>query len=180
MIGKYLKAGLALIIVLSIVTYVAIQKGPHSFVFAWTLNFMLMLGVFFFTNMFKLSLASKYYDAKPWEAKGAIYKWFGVNLFRKILVWIGWEKVIRASNPVKNNLDAIKHLEYGTRQSEFGHLVIFFIVLATNLFVAIYYGIVYSLPLLFLNIILNAYPVILQRYNRPRMQRAMRIRETIR
>jgi hypothetical protein len=179
MIGKYLKAGLVLLIVLFMVAYVAVKKGPHTFVFAWVLNFALMMAVFYFTNTFKPKLNANYYNLKSWEANGTIYKWLGVNGFRKLLVLIGWEKVIRAASPVKKNLDAIKHLEYGTRQSEFGHLTIFIIVLAMNFFVAIRYGITQSLPLFFLNIIFNVYPVMLQRYNRPRLQRALRIRESI-
>ena len=179
MIGKYLKAGIILLIVLFAIAYVAIRKGPDSFVFAWILNFALMFGVFLLTNTFKFALASNYYNSKQWERQGKIYRWFGVDVFRKILVLIGWEKVIRASNPVKKNLDAIKQLEHGTRQSEFGHLIIFFIVLVINCLVAFYYGIKQSLPLFFLNIIFNVYPIMLQRYNRPRLQRALRIKEAI-
>ena len=176
MIGKYLKAVLVLLIVLFMVAYITIKKGPQSFVFAWVLNFALMLAVFFFTNTFKPRLTAGYYNSKKWEANGTIYKWFGVNGFRKLLVLLGWEKVIRASSPVKKNLDAIKHLEHGTRQAEFGHLIIFFIVFATNVFVAFRYGIAKSLSLFLLNIIFNVYPVILQRYNRPRLQRMIKLR----
>jgi len=177
--GKYLKLGLILICVVAALAFVFIKKGPHTFVFAWVLNFALMMAVFYFTSSFKPKLASSYYRSKKWEANGSIYKWLGVNVFRKFLVLIGWEKVIRAASPVNKNLTAIKHLEYGTRQAEFGHLSIFFIVLIMNFFVAFRYGITQSLSLFFLNIIFNVYPVLLQRYNRPRLQRAIRLKEAI-
>ena len=171
--SKYLRVCLVLLIVVCTVVAVALRQGMHSFLFAWVLNFMLMMGVLFFTHTFKLPLASTYYDSKKWEADGKIYKWFGIHGFRKVLVWVGWEKLNKASNPVKKSLDALKHLEYTTRQSEFGHLIIFFIVLVPTLFVAFYYGFKQSLWLLMLNVILNAYPVGVQRYNRPRLQKAI-------
>ncbi|WP_369750876.1 hypothetical protein [Pontibacter sp. BAB1700] len=57
------------------------------------------------------------------------------------------------------------------------HLVIFFIVLASAAWVALYYGIKQSLWLMSLNVILNLYPILVQRYNRPRLQRAIKVRE---
>ena len=170
---KYLGVCFVLLFVVCTVVAVALWQGLHSLLFAWVLNLMLMMGVLYVTQTFKLRLASTYYDSKKWEAEGKIYKWFGIHGFRKILVWVGWEKLNKASNPVKKSLDALKHLEYGTRQSEFGHLIIFFIVLVFALFVGFYSGFKQSLWLFMLNVILNAYPVGVQRYNRPRLQKAI-------
>lgn len=162
------------VIAVAISLGVAYWQGLQSFVFAWTLNFMLMMAVLSFTQTFQPRLTSTYYHAKRWEAEGKIYQWVGVNGFRKILVWVGWEKLNKASKPVKKNLNALKQLEYGTRQSEFGHLIIFFIVLAVALFVGVHHGLRQSLWLHLLNIVLNAYPIVVQRYNRPRLQKAIK------
>ncbi len=132
-----------------------------------------MMGVAYITQTFNLQLTSTYYHSKEWEDEGRIYKCFGVQGFRKMLVWIGWEKLNKASNPVKKSLDALKNLEYNTRQSEFGHLIIFLLVLALTVFVGFYYGFKQTLWLLLLNILLNAYPIGVQRYNRPRLQKIM-------
>ena len=171
--SKYLRVCLVLLFVVCSVVVVALWQSLHSFVFAWVLNFMLMVGVLYITQTFKLKLESTYYNSKKWEIGGKIYKWFGVQGFRKVLVWVGWEKFRKTVNPVKNSLDALKHLEYSTRQSEFGHLIIFFIVLALTLFVGFYHGFSQSLWLLILNVILNAYPIGVQRFNRPRLQKAI-------
>ncbi len=171
--GKYLKLTLIVIATALAVLFVFLKKGAHSFLFAYILNFALMLAVSSYTNIFKPQLRSNYYNSKNWEANGTIYKWFGINLFRKLLVLIGWEKIIKAAYPVKKNLDAIKQREYSTRQSEFSHLVIFIIVLVVNIVVAINYGLGKSLSLLILNIIFNVYPVMLQRFNRPRLQKVL-------
>jgi hypothetical protein len=171
--SKYLKVFLVSVLVVSGIVLVALWKGLDSFVFAWILNFLLMIGVLFITQTLKPGLGSAWYQLKEWEAGGKIYKWLGVNGFRKVLVWVGWEKLNKESNPVKKSPDALKHLEYSTRQSEFGHLLILIIVFIFMLVVAINYGIGDSLWLLILNIILNAYPIAVQRYNRPRLQKAI-------
>jgi hypothetical protein len=173
--NKYLILTFSVIISLVVIYGVAIQKGLDSFIFAWILNFMLMISLLSFTQTLKPKLTSSYFNTKKWEKGGNIYQFLGVNFFRKLLVWIGWEKLNKKVNPVIKNLNALKHLEYGTRQSEFGHLIIFFIVLPINLYVIVSYGFVNSLWLLILNLILNFYPIIVQRYNRPRLKRAIRV-----
>jgi|SRR5690554_4251791 len=172
--GKYVTLVLILFFVGVVVVGVALWQGLSSFVFAWILNFMLMVLVLYLTQTFKPRLASSYYHSKKWESTGKFYRSLGVQAFRKLLVWIGWEKLNKASNPVKKNLEALKHLEYGTRQSEFGHLIIFFTVLALTVFVGWQYGVQQTLWLLILNVVLNAYPILVQRYNRPRFQQAIR------
>ena len=171
--SKYLRVCFVLLFAFCVVMAIAIWKGLYSFLFAWVLNLMLMMSVLYINQTFKPRLKSNYYSSKKWEDYGKIYKWFGIDEFRKVLVWVGWEKLHKASNPVKKNLEALKHLEYNTRQSEFGHLIIFFIVLLPTLFVGFYYGFIQSLWLIILNIILNAYPIGLQRYNRPRLQKLL-------
>jgi hypothetical protein len=147
--------------------------GVTSFLFAWVLNLMLMMVTLAFTQTFQPPLTSPYYKCKKWEMQGRIYRYIGIDVFRKCLVWVGWEKYNKHTVPVKNQADALRHLEYMSRQSEFGHLIIFWIVLAIALYVWSEHGFLPSLSLLSLNIILNGYPVALQRYNRPRYQKAL-------
>lgn len=177
--NKYVSVVGVFMIAVGISLGVAYWQGLHTFVFAWVLNFMLMMGVLHFTQTFKPKLSSTYYNSKRWEAEGMVYQWFGVHGFRKILVWIGWEKLNKASKPVKKDLDALKQLEHGTRQSEFGHVIIFFIVLAVAIFVGVHHGFRESIWLHLLNIVLNAYPIAVQRYNRPRLQRAIRMNKSL-
>jgi Glycosyl-4,4'-diaponeurosporenoate acyltransferase len=171
--SKYFKFFFVLAIVVFILASVALWKGLHTFLFAWILNLMLMMAILEFTKTFKPKLISTYYETRKWEDEGKIYKWLGVNWFRKLMVFIGWEKLNKAANPVKKSLDALIYLEYGTRKSEFEHSIIFFIVLALTFFVAFYYGFKQIVWLLMLNVLLNAYPVVVQRYNRPRLRKAI-------
>ena len=170
---KYIILSLTVIVTIFLVSALVYKIGLQGFLFAWILNFVLMMCVFFFTETLKSEFKSDYYREKSWEKKGKIYESLGINLFRKFLVLIGWEKLNKKANPVEKNLQALIHLEYRTKQSELGHIIIFFIVLAFTIYVAITFGIKESLSLIILNILLNVYPVLLQRYNRPRLQRAI-------
>lgn len=149
--------------------------GVKGFSFAWSLNMLLMGFALAFTEVLKSKHTSPFYHEKSWEQKGKIYELLGINAFRKLLVLIGWEALIRKSNPIEKNTKALLHLHYQTKQSELGHIIIFFIVLGFNIYAALQFGIVQSLWLLVLNILLNLYPIFLQRYNRPRLERAIKL-----
>jgi len=168
---------LVLIIFLSVALIFALIRfvGVTGLASAWALNFLLMLCVSVFIGTLKANLTSDYFKEKTWENQGKIYEKLGINVFRKLLVFIGWEKITKQANPVKKNLDALIHLEYETKQSELSHLIIFFIVLGFTIYVAVKHGVSASLWLLFLNVVLHVYPVFLQRYNRPRIQRAIKL-----
>ena len=146
-----------------------------GFAFAWALNCLLMLCVFGFTNALKSKLTSSYYLEKEWERKGKTYESLGINFFRKLLLWTGWERVIRKSFPIENNTKALTNLYYQTKKSELDHVIILLIVLGFNVFVAFKFGVLRSLWLLILNVLLNLYPIFLQRYNRPRIERAVNL-----
>nr|WP_315484333.1 hypothetical protein [uncultured Undibacterium sp.] len=146
-----------------------------SFTFAWALNFLLMMWVSAFVEVANSPMTSAYYNEKGWERKGKIYTYLGVNLFRKLLVLVGWEKLTRKTSPIEKNTQALLHLHHQTKKSELGHLIILIIVLGFTLFVAVKLSMMQSLWLMILNVLLNLYPVILQRYNRPRIQRAIQL-----
>ena len=165
-----------IILVTVILTILLVNyMGLLGFAFAWTLNFLLMMGVFFFTETLKSPLSSSYFETHSWEKNGKIYTSFGVHFFRKLLVLSGWEKMNKKANPIEKNSDALQHLFYRTEQSELGHIIIFIIVSGFTFFVAFRHGILQSMWLFGLNIILNFYPILVQRFNRPRLKRALLI-----
>ncbi|TKC00760.1 glycosyl-4,4'-diaponeurosporenoate acyltransferase CrtO family protein [Pedobacter cryophilus] len=174
---KFLITSLIISVTVAIIYWLVNQFGLQGFLFAWMLNFVLMMCVFAYTQTLKPKFDSTYYDEKSWENKGKIYESLGINVFRKLLVLVGWEKLNKKANPVEKNSKALIHLEYSTKQSEFGHLIIFFIVIIFNIMVAFKFGFGESVWLLVLNILLNLYPIFLQRYNRPRLKKAIRLIE---
>lgn len=68
---KNLRGFLVLIFLVCIIISVALWQGQNSLLFAWVLNFMLMMGVSYITQTFKPKLKSTYYNPKKWEA-GAV------------------------------------------------------------------------------------------------------------
>jgi hypothetical protein len=147
----------------------------QSLAFAWALNFLLMFWVSIFVETYSTNLTSPYYTARAWEHKGKLYEYFGINLFRQLLVIIGWEKLNKKSNPIEKSAKALEHNLLRTKKSELGHLIIFLIVLGVTLIVIINRGLRDAIWLIIFNIILNLYPVLLQRYNRPRIERALQL-----
>lgn len=166
---------LSLIVIASVglIYALAYYIRMDTFSFAWALNFLLMLCVMVFTEALKSPLVSTYYHEKAWEGKGKTYENLGVNFYRKLLVLTGWERLNKKANPVEKSTKALMHLHLQTKKSEFSHLIIFLIVLGFNVFVVYKYGVLQSLWLFILNILLNLYPIFLQRYNRPRFERAI-------
>lgn len=164
-----------IIITIGLTYSLIVYVGMQGFLFAWVLNLMLMMCVFKFTEVLKSQFNSPYYNEKKWELSGKVYKFLGVDFFRKLLVWIGWEKLNKKANPIEKNTKSLIHLQYRTKQSELGHIIIMVIVLGFNFYVAFEFGMLESLWLLILNILLNLYPIFLQRYNRPRLNRAINL-----
>lgn len=170
---KNLITFLIVIVTLALTYGLVLYIGVQGFLFAWMLNVVLMMCVFAFTESLNANFLSPYYQEKDWEKKGKIYERVGIALFRNLLVWIGWEKLNKKANPVNNNLRALLLLEHRTKQSELGHLLILFIVFGFTAYVAVNFGFVECVWLLVLNIVLNVYPICLQRYNRPRLRKAI-------
>lgn len=158
-------------LVYALVRYMGMEGLP----FAFALNFMLMACVLTFTETLKGGLNAPYFNKKDWEKNGKIYESVGINFYRKLLVGIGWEKLGKKSKPVQKDINALMNLHYRTKQDELGHSIIMLIVLGFTIFVIIKFGILKSLWLLILNILLNVYPILLQRYNRPRIERAINL-----
>lgn len=173
-----LKIALTFIIVSGVATGVAIWQGPDSFTFAWVLNMMLMAGVSYIMSLLNLSLNEAWFNTGSWETGGKIYNKLGVQGYRKLLVWTGWEKLNKPAAPVQNSVEAIKHLELAGRKSETGHLIIFIIVAVVNVYLALEYGLTGAGWLFVLNILLNVYPIWVQRHNRPRFRKVIRKMES--
>lgn len=137
-----------------------------SFSFSWVLNFLLMAWYTFLASRINPKLDAGYFKTKPFERGGSIYKYLGVHIYRKLLIWVGWESISRNKHPVKNDLNSLKSCEYHTRSSELGHTIIALIVAITTLCIASSFS--EAKWLVITNILLNIYPIMVQRFNRSR------------
>ncbi len=144
-----------------------------TFLFSWVLNFSLMFWISVVELQWQPALNSKYFDEQVFEKQGRIYEKLGVHSFRKLLVLSGWEKMNRKKNPIGKSLPALLQSERATRASEFNHLVIAVLVLLITIQVSFQYSVAEASWLILFNILLNIYPILVQRYNRPRLRRAI-------
>lgn len=143
--------------------------------FAIGVNFLFVI-VFtvIFEQLFSPASFNKCFLSKPFEREGSIYLWFGVRYYKFLLRFIGWEKIIRKDQSVKNHLESLTNYKIWTQGSEAIHLFAAIYVFAFTFRVGWRYSIGDVYWLIFFNIIVNVYPVMLQRYNRPRVIRLIK------
>lgn len=168
---KWTKIILATFVSFLISYYWGRFAGFTGFSFAWVFNFILMIWYTYLDSLFNWKLKSKYFETKSFEKGGSIYEYSGVNYYRKLLVLVGWEKISRKNNKILNDRKSLELAEYGSKSSETGHSVIFLIVLVVTFLVA--NSLRQAFWLILINLLLNLYPVFVQRYNRPRYQRIL-------
>ena len=153
------------------------SKNFHVYMLAY--NFVLNFSLFGWITLIEWLLApplsSAYFNSYAFERNGKIYERLGINLFRKFLVITGWEKLRKAGAPVKSSLDALVKQELTTRKAEFGHGIVSLIILVLNIYVYIRHGFAAAAWMLGMNLLLGIYPIMLQRYNRPRLMRIISI-----
>ncbi|WP_143960146.1 glycosyl-4,4'-diaponeurosporenoate acyltransferase CrtO family protein [Litoribacter populi] len=166
-IMKWITSTMATLSVIGLIYLVGQMFTVSSFVFSWTLNFLLMAWFTFLASQIDFKLDSGYFESKKFEKEGKIYGYLGVHYYRRLLVWVGWEKITRQKNPVQKSISALKLVEYNSRSSEFGHTIIALIVLILTL--AVPNSLNDAKWLIITNILLNIYPIMLQRFNRPRL-----------
>lgn len=147
-----------------------------SFIFAFELNFLMMAWFSISTPYLKSNFKWNYFLPKKIENNGKVYNHFGLKLFRKALVLIGWEKITNSMNmAVKKDFENLKSREQNTRSGEFSHLLIAFIILILTFILT--NSISEAKWLILTNIIFHIYPIFIQRYNRPRYLRVINLIE---
>ena len=145
-----------------------------SLSYSITLNFLMMIWISIVESLLKPALKSPHFNSYPIEREGRVYKYLGVDFYRKLLLFSGWEKIRKKETPISKSLDLLLYYEYKTRASEFGHGIIAIIIVFITIYVYIEYSFKETIWLIVLNILMNIYPIIVQRYNRPRVQRVIK------
>ncbi|UHG94977.1 hypothetical protein [Spirosoma oryzicola] len=173
MLLKWVKILLLLTLASLTISFMLLRLKVTSAGFGLAVNFGLM---FWFTtreSLLKPTLNATYFDAYPFENKGTFYRRLGVEWYRAILLKSGWEKIRQKQTPLKKGLTAFEAYERATRVAEVGHLVVGSVVLLLIGYVLLAYSLQDARWLILSNLLLNAYPILLQRYTRPRLRRML-------
>jgi hypothetical protein len=141
--------------------------GPHNPFFAFLLNWLTMSWVAVVGESMPLALPASYYSIKAFERTGRMYEYLGIRLFKK-LVRRGPLSVFspKLRLPKEKTVSALEQLEREMRKAETSHLLLFVVMVLFSV-----YALLRGWPdaagwIMVFNILINGYPVMLQRYNR--------------
>jgi hypothetical protein len=138
--------------------------------FAISVNFLFMACfTLIYGGIHSPAYSSAYFEAGPFERGGDIYRWIGASHFRSLLHVSGWHRLTWGRRPLGGTLESLQDFEYRTKGSELVHLFAAICVAGVTVWVGWRHSLGDIVWLVPSNLLLNVYPVLLQRYNRPRV-----------
>ena len=149
--------------------------GFRSPVSVFLVNWLAMSWMAIIGQVVHLSFAPGYYHVKPFERTGQVYERLGIRLFKK-LVRRGPLSIFSPTLrlPKEKTVLALRDLENEMRKAETGHAVIFVLVLLFAGYLLLKGWLDAVVWTMFFNMLINGYPIMLQRYNRVKMQELFR------
>lgn len=165
----------ATIAVIFLIAWSLRSFGFRSPVSALVVNWFVLSWIATVTLFTHLSFPSTYYDIRPFERTGQFYERVGVRLVKKLLRR-GPLRVLSPTLrfPKEKTASALRILENEMRKAETVHSLTFVLMLLFVGYVAINDWLDAVMWMLLFNILLNVYPIMLQRYNRIKLQELIR------
>lgn len=142
---------------------------------AWLLN-LFVTGIFAFTGFAyptQKLLSDKYYQVKNPNILKRVFKYMGVDVFRKFLLATFWRDKKMQKKFFDGKKTGFEVLDEQTKKSEFGHLCPFVILTIMSVYYLVMGNGVFAFFVMLWNILGNLYPIILQRHHRMRLQRIL-------
>jgi hypothetical protein len=156
-------------------SWLAVTIRVDHWGFAISVNFLFMAC---FTLIFSVlhtpAYSSDYFEARSFERGGRLYRRFGVHHYQTLLRVIGWEKLTRGDRAIAGDLRSLEDFEYANKGSELIHTLAAMFVAVITIWIGWRYSPDHTRWLIPANVLLNVYPVLLQRYNRPRVHQLIR------
>lgn len=155
------------------------QASSYTVIEVCFIAFLLTL---FITGIFALTgfayptnriLPDSYYKIKKPDLLMKIATWMGVPYFKYLLLISFWGKPKNRKKYFNGTKQGLENFMYQTKQSEFGHVAPFVIILILCGILAFHGHILITAISMLINMIGNLYPVILQRTHRIQIQRIL-------
>lgn len=144
------------------------RSFPRSPLFAFGINWLLVVWTVQLSQLRPLRLPAAYYDTRGFERDGRIYTWLGVHRYRRTLRPMLWsvKPALLRSTP-----GARETMMRSTYDPETGHLLIFVVIMGMTLWAAAnaWWDTVAWMALF--NVLHNLYPVASMRELRARLER---------
>ena len=169
--------GVAILITIAmgvIVAWFAHDVGLNRVMFAFWLNWLLMFWAYAIHRTNTVKLTGKYFHIRPIEKK--IYRFLGVKYYQRML------RRVNIFNPelhLKDGRSGLAKLEQTTRDTEQAHALICIIVLGFTLYALFQQWWLTAFWYFLFNMLFNGYPVMVQRYNRDRINRILKSRKVV-
>jgi hypothetical protein len=141
--------------------------GFRSPTFAFLVNWLAMFWVVFADQAAHFAFPQRYYDIRAFERTGLVYERLGIRLF-KALVRRGPLTILSPTLrfPKERTIPGLRNLDNEMRKAETGHMIIFILMLLLAGYALLRRWFDAAGWLLVFNLIINGYPIMLQRYNR--------------
>ena len=169
---KWIKQLLLIVISTVVVAYLlkwsSDYLGFRSPAFAFFANLLIMVWIALLSQVWVFAYPPGYFVIKPFEKEGRIYEKLGIVFFKK-LIRGGSLLIFNPTRHLSENAKSISGLENEMRKAEAGHLTVFLVVLLFACMAMVRGWFDAGGWLLLFSIILNGYPIMLQRYNRIRL-----------
>lgn len=133
------------------------------------INFLFMIWALVLFKILEPKLRHSYFLPLDSEQNGKLYKFLGVHYFQSFLKIIRWAKAFKPTYSVERNLDSLEKWDSSTRVSEAAHIACFLLVLLSMIYTYLIGIFEFTMCLFIVGVILQIYPVMLQRYLRPRI-----------
>lgn len=171
MITKIVVFAAATFAVIFLIDWTLSSFGFRSPVSAFLINWLAMSGVAIVGQTVHLSFPRGYYGIRAFERTGRLYERLGIRLFKR-LVRRGPLAIFSPSLrfPEERTNLALQHLNCEMRKAETGHLIVFLLILLFVSYALIMGWFDAAGWLLVFNVLINGYPIMLQRYNRIKLQ----------
>ena len=184
-VKKLIAFMLVTLITLFLIVWSWAAFGFRSPVFAFLVTWLTMSWVALMGPLIQFSFAPKYYAPQPFERRGQVYERLGIRLFKR-LVRRGplamFSPTLRL--PQDQTAPALRALDNEMRKAETGHVIIFVLLFGFVGYALLQGWLDAIVWLLVFNILINGYPIMLQRYNRIKLeelihQQASRLSESL-
>lgn len=143
--------------------------GWHGLPLALGVQVLLMWWALYLLWALPLPLRAGWFWVRPWEAP--LYRRLGVYGYMRLLRAAGWERLRREAQGFGGTRATLRHYERRTREAEFSHVLLGGITLGLALLSGLRGQGDTAAWLLATGLFFHAYPVMLQRALRERLQR---------
>ena len=116
-------------------------------------------------------LVPNYYKLKNPNKLRQVYNILGVQYFKLFLLLVFWGKEKNRKKYFDGTRSGLQNFMYQSQQSEFGHLCAFVSILLVSIVLLVFGYVVLVAFVIFINIIGNLYPILLQRHHRIRIEK---------